>query len=154
VRRPFFLVLATGFGVGYSAVAPGTLGSLVGLLLSWLLSLAIGSVAIRAALLLALVLGSVPVCSWAASHFGRPDPSQVVLDELVAMPIALLLVPFTWQTATVGFLWFRLFDIVKPWPVAVVERWPGGWGIVADDVAAAVLAGVATLGTQFLCGWA
>ena len=72
---------------------------------------------------------------------GIKDPQFVVCDEFFAFPWVYLLVPVTWQTAVAGFALFRLFDIWKPGPVGWAERLPGGWGVMADDAVAGLLAG-------------
>jgi phosphatidylglycerophosphatase A len=87
-----------------------------------------------------IVLGAVGI--WSAGvaerHFGRTDPGAVVIDEVVGMLITLLLLPVNMTGACVGFLVFRLLDIIKPWPAGRLETLPGGIGIMADDAMAAV----------------
>ncbi len=79
------------------------------------------------------------------------DPGAVVLDEIVALPIVFLGAPaITWQVLVAGYLLFRLFDITKPGLVREIENLPGGWGIVADDVAAAALAWAALRGLMWI----
>lgn len=134
------LALATGLGVGYSPIGPGTIGSLWGLAIAGGLSAAGLSGVTLGLVCLPLVLVGVPICGRAARLLGRKDPRAVVFDELAALPLAFLGVDFTLHSAVVAFFTFRLFDITKPWPVSRMERWPGGWGVMADDVAAALLA--------------
>ena len=88
---------------------------------------------------LLLILG-VPICDKGAKLIGRKDPGEVVWDELAAMPIVYCTTPFHLKTAVIGFIWFRIFDIWKPWPIRNSQHWPGGWGIMVDDVIAAVFA--------------
>ena len=131
-------VVATGLGSGYSPVAPGTAGSAVGLLLFWpLRGLAwpwqLAAVAILS-VVGALAAGRV------AGKLGLEDPGLVVVDEVAGQWLTLVALPFTPVTALVGFLAFRAMDIVKPWPARDLERLHGGWGIVADDLAAGVYA--------------
>jgi phosphatidylglycerophosphatase A len=76
----------------------------------------------------------------AERHFVRADPSQVVIDEIVGMLMTLFLNPVGWGGAAIGFLLFRIADVVKPFPANRLERWPGGLGIMADDAMAAVYA--------------
>ena len=71
---------------------------------------------------------------------GRKDPGIVVIDEVVGQWVSLLFLPFTPATALVGFLLFRVMDVVKPWPARDFEAWPGGLGIMADDVMAGIYA--------------
>jgi phosphatidylglycerophosphatase A len=140
------LLLAAGFGVGYVPGLPGTLGTALGLVVSFgLLSAGVGWVAYALVTLALLAIG-VPICGWAARRLGRADPSLVVWDELASVPIVFLLVPWqpnrAWWVLLVGFAAHRFFDILKPWPIRCLERLPGGWGIVADDVVAAAFAQV------------
>jgi phosphatidylglycerophosphatase A len=139
VRPPqaFALAVATALGVGYVPYAPGTFGSAVGLLLWW--ALPSSSLAQAAAIVAIFVIGS-----WSGSvaerHFGREDPGQVVVDEVAGMLVTLFLVPVGWIGAIFGFFLFRISDIIKPYPANRLERLPGGIGIMADDVMAAVYA--------------
>lgn len=151
--------LATLGGLGDRLPAPGTTaGSLAGVVLyaaAWhLLAVPSSVVAVAGAVLLAAV--AVPACGREAARRGQGDPSAVVLDETAGQWVALgvwtLLDP---ATLTIGvlaasFLLFRLFDIVKPWPIRALERLPGGWGIVADDLAAGLAAGLVHLLLAFL----
>jgi phosphatidylglycerophosphatase A len=75
-----------------------------------------------------------------ASRLGLKDPGIVVVDEVVGQWVSLLLLPLTPVTVALGFLLFRLLDVVKPWPARDFERLPGGWGIMADDVMAGIYA--------------
>jgi phosphatidylglycerophosphatase A len=137
-RRTVPLALATVLGVGYAPVAPGTFGSAAGLLVWWPLHSA--SVGVQAAAIVALFA----IGSWSGSvaerHFGRTDPSQVVIDELMGMLITLFLNPVGWRGAAAAFLLFRLADVVKPFPANRFERLPGGVGVMADDAMAAIYA--------------
>ena len=81
------------------------------------------------------------ICGTAARDLRQHDPSQIVMDEFAAFPLGFLWVPLSVWSGVAGFIWFRLFDILKPWPVRRLENLPGGWGVMADDVAAAVCAG-------------
>jgi phosphatidylglycerophosphatase A len=132
------LVFATGFGSGYSPIAPGTAGSLVGLLLFW-------PVAGRPPAQVMALTAVVCVLAIAAAHhvartLGEKDPGLVVADEVAGQWVTLLLLPFTLGTAVAAFFLFRLMDVIKPWPARDLERLPGGWGIVADDLMAGVYA--------------
>jgi len=134
-------VVATVFGSGYSAVAPGTAGSAVGVLLFWPMA----AIAWRwqaAASAVLFVVGSL-AAGRVARGVGRKDPGIVVVDEVVGQWVTLTALPFTPLTAALGFVLFRVMDIVKPWPARELESVPGGWGIMADDVAAAVYAHLA-----------
>ena len=131
-------VVATAFGSGYSPLAPGTAGSAVGLLLFWpMVALPWPWQAAASAVL--FVVGSF-AAGRVARRVGLKDPGIVVVDEVVGQWVTLTALPFTPLTAALGFLLFRAMDIVKPWPARDLERVPGGWGIMADDVAAGVYA--------------
>ena len=146
MKRRGALLLATAGGVGYVPFAPGTFGSMVGVALWAVLP---SSWVTQAIVIVALfVLGS-----WSGSvaehHFGRTDPSQVVIDEVVGILMTLFLNPVGWAGALAGFLIFRLSDIVKPYPSNRFERLPGGVGVMADDAMAAVYANLALR----ICVW-
>jgi phosphatidylglycerophosphatase A len=134
-------VVATVFGSGYSAVAPGTVGSALGVLLFWPMA-AVAWPWQAAASAVLFVVGSL-AAGRVARRVGRKDPGIVVVDEVVGQWVTLTALPFTPVTAGLGFLLFRAMDIVKPWPARDLERVPGGWGIMADDVAAGVFAHLA-----------
>jgi phosphatidylglycerophosphatase A len=131
-------VVATAFGSGYAPFAPGTAGSAVGLLLFWPMAALPWPWQAAAAAVLFLV-GSL-AAGRVARRVGLKDPGIVVVDEVVGQWVTLAALPFTPVTAAVGFLLFRVMDVVKPWPARDLERVPGGWGIMADDVAAGIYA--------------
>ena len=138
LRDPGHL-LAFGFGSGFAPVAPGTWGSLIGIipawwLFSWPLSVQVG-------VLTVLFCIGVLVCHRAALVLGVADPKMVVFDEIVAVMVTLMFCSQTIIGFFVGFCAFRFFDIVKPWPVSLIDRCvKGGFGIMLDDVAAAIYA--------------
>ena len=131
------LLVAVGCGLGYAPFAPGTFGSLAGLPLAW----GIQQLPEWGQWLAPLVcfLVGVPICGVAARGLGLKDPGAVVFDEIAAFSVVFLVLPDKMNLATgaMGFVLFRVFDILKPWPVRQLERLPEGWGIMADDFAAA-----------------
>ena len=131
-------MIATGFGAGYSPIAPGTAGSLVGLALFWPLQLATPWVQLLVTA--AAYLTGVAASARLAQRLGRKDPGAAVVDEVVGMWLSLLFLPFTPATAAAGFLLFRVLDVFKPYPARQLESLPGGWGIMTDDVMAGVYA--------------
>lgn len=131
-------VLATGLGSGYSPIAPGTAGSIVGIALYW--PLATRPVVEQLVALALLVLLGVPAAGQVARRGGRKDPGLVVVDEVAGVWATLVFLPFTMPTAVAGFLLFRVMDVLKPYPARDLERLPGGWGIMADDLMAGVYA--------------
>ena len=96
-----------------------------------------------------VVLTAILLCGVAAAFIGKKDPSEVILDEFAAMPLVFLFNPHVYGGATslvfilLGFLFFRLFDITKPFGIKALEKLPGGFGIVLDDVMAAIYANLA-----------
>ncbi len=140
--------LAFGFGTGLAPVAPGTFGSLPGILLFWL-TLDFGLyVQLGVAVTLALV--GVWLCGESARRIGVHDHGGIVWDEIVGMYITLLAAPVTLTGWALAFVAFRLFDIVKPWPIRDLDHSiHGGLGIMLDDLVAALYAAL-LLG---LYGW-
>ena len=136
-------VFVCTFGyIGYAPVAPGTIGSLAGLLvhagLRWS-----GAGHLAEALVIAVLF---VVGVWSGTHaeryFGGTDPGPGVIDEVVGMLMTLYLVPTSWTLAAVGFIVFRALDVVKPYPAGRFERLHGGLGMMADDAMSAVYSNV------------
>jgi len=100
-----------------------------------------------------LILAGIPICHRAAQLLATDDPGSVVYDEIIAMPIVFLAVPLNWGNAIAGFLLFRLFDISKPPPISQLEKLHGGFGVMADDVMAALYASIALVLTCLILGW-
>lgn len=126
-------VLATFFGAGLFPVAPGTAGSWVALPLAAIAAL---HPAIGLLLVALLVILGVPAATRTARDIGREDPGCVVIDEAAGMTLAAVAITPDWSHLLAAFLLFRLIDVVKPWPCRRLERLSGGWGIMADDLAA------------------
>ncbi|HEX6571788.1 MAG TPA: phosphatidylglycerophosphatase A, partial [Steroidobacteraceae bacterium] len=138
LREPVHL-LALGFGSGLAPVAPGTFGSIVGLLLA-LLVLQAGWWAAAGAALLASI-GGVWICGESARRLGVHDHPAIVWDEIAGMMIVMLAAPATWWGVALAFALFRLFDVWKPWPIREVDHgMRGGAGIMLDDILAALWA--------------
>jgi len=139
------LIATVGF-IGYTPLAPGTLGSLAIALVFLLLPpyLPIWPQVIGLLILFALAVWSAQ--EMAAAHrqmtSGKIDPQEVVIDEVVGMAVTLALVPLNFKTIGLGLLLFRIFDVTKPFPVRRFEKLPGGWGIVMDDVMAGIYANI------------
>jgi len=132
-------VLATAFGLGHVPLAPGTAASAAAAL-AYSLALHRLSWPLYAALVLLLFFGGIAVSGRTAAELGRPDPGLIVIDEVCGQLIALAFLPSGWLPVLVSLALFRFFDIIKPWPIRRLERWPGGWGIMADDAAAGLAA--------------
>lgn len=144
------IALSTFFGCGYFPKAPGTIGSLAGILTAALFH---AGGAGRLMLLIISIL-VFPVAVWAstvaARALGRKDPGEVVIDEVLGQWVTLLgAAVWTWKTYLAAFLLFRLFDIWKPQPVRKAESLPEGLGIVSDDVLAGIYGAlILYIGTQ------
>lgn len=143
VRRGLAVWLATGFGVGFVPVAPGTAGAALGVLLAWGLDRL--GLAFEMPIVLGLCAIGVPICTRAARDLGgRKDPGSIVLDEIASVPITFFLVPLDSLAVVVaGFALHRLFDVTKPPPTRAIERLPEGLGIMADDWMAGVYSNIA-----------
>jgi phosphatidylglycerophosphatase A len=139
------LLLATWFGCGYAPVAPGTAGSLAAMVIAIAIHAAYG--AGRGTLLLMAAILLVPGI-WAAGLIAkrerREDPPIVVVDEVIGQWVTLAgASTLNWKSYLAAFALFRILDVWKPPPVRQLERLPGGWGIVADDVMAGVYGALA-----------
>ena len=133
-------LIATGFGIGHLPWVPGSWGSLLALLCGWEIVAAGGWVALAAAAIIAFALG-VWASARVAGASGLHDPRFVVIDEIAAQWLVLLAAPLDGRWYAAAFLLFRVFDIVKPWPIRLIERRvAGGLGIMLDDVMAAIYA--------------
>lgn len=135
--------LATGLGAGLSPVAPGTMGALIALPPAWVISWLGGPWLLLGATAVIFALG-VGVSDAYRRAVGRDDPGEVVIDEVAGQWLTLVVAPLDPIAYAFGFLAFRVFDIAKPWPVGLIDRRVGGGlGIMADDIAAGALAGLA-----------
>jgi len=142
------------FGLGLLPLAPGTWGSLppaaIFALLAYLQAPAIAIEIVMAVLVLAGSVVCVMFAPTIAATVGKEDPGEVVADEfagqaLVFIPASLLIQFQPLLIAGLGFVFFRLFDIAKPWPIRKLEKLPNGWGILADDLLAGVYAAILLL---------
>ena len=136
------ILLATGFYLGKIPVAPGTAGSLLGVLGCLVLSKIQLSLAVLAAVI--FIFLAIQIAAEAVKILKETDPGCIVIDEIAGMMIVLLGLPFNWATVAIGFIFFRILDILKPFPIGHLERrFTGGVGVVIDDVAAGILANIA-----------
>ena len=134
------LFICTFGYIGYAPIAPGTAGSIAGLALYGALRAAGVSLWGDLAIIAVLFAAGVWSGSLAERHFGGTDPAPGVVDEVVGMLVTLWALPATWTIALLGFVVFRVLDVVKPWPARRLEGLHGGLGMMADDVMAAVYA--------------
>lgn len=133
--------IATAGYSGYVPFAPGTVGSAVGLVV-YLLVWWAQSPVVELALILALFGAGVWAGTTAERYFGGVDPGPIVLDEVVGMLITLAFIPVGLSGALAGFVLFRIFDVIKPFPANRLEALHGGLGVMADDAMAAVYANI------------
>jgi phosphatidylglycerophosphatase A len=133
--------VATVAYCGYFPIAPGTVGSAVGLVF-YALVWWTGSWTVEAGLILAVFAAGVWAGTTAERFFGGIDPGPIVIDEVVGMLITLAFIPVGWSAALAGFVLFRIFDVVKPYPADQFERLRGGLGVMADDAMAGVYANI------------
>jgi phosphatidylglycerophosphatase A len=131
--------LATGFGSGLAPFAPGTAGTLVGVVIC-LLCITLPW-PMRLLIVIALSVLSIYVSEQAEKIYNKKDDQRIVIDEIVGLQITMLPVAITVLHLCVGFVLFRIFDILKPFPINNLQRLPGGWGVVIDDVGAGIYAG-------------
>jgi len=141
--------LAFGLGTGLSPYAPGTWGAVLALPLAWGLHLA-GPVAYIVVTLVVCVSG-IWICGRAARRLEVHDHPGINFDEVAGQLVACAMVPLDWRWFVLSFVFFRLFDILKPWPIGWLDRrLGGGTGIMADDIAAGVIAGAIMWGLAIL----
>ena len=130
-------LIATVFFVGFCPIAPGTAASLLALPIYYFLRES-------PYVYLLITIGLLVVGFWSSSRaekeFGRKDPGEIVIDEFSAMLIVFLFIPFQVKLMVIGFFLFRIFDILKFPALKRLERLPKGYGIMLDDIAAAILA--------------
>ena len=134
--------IAFGFGAGFTPVAPGTAGTLVAIPLYLLLAGL--PLPYYAALTAVLFVVGIPLCTSVSRDLGVHDHGGIVWDEIVGYLVTMIAAPPGGLAIVLGFLFFRLFDILKPWPIRAIDRAVGGGlGIMVDDLVAGVFAAVA-----------
>jgi phosphatidylglycerophosphatase A len=147
------LFIATCGYLGYVPVAPGTFGSAAGLVVFFMIRGA-GIPGLELAAIVVLMALGIWSGTVAEHHFGGVDPAPVVIDEVVGMLITLAFLPVSVAGAIVGFVVFRVFDVIKPWPSARFEHLPGGLGVMADDGMAAIYGNLVMHGLVWVApGW-
>jgi phosphatidylglycerophosphatase A len=151
------------FGLGLLPVAPGTWGSLPSaVVFGFLAQFKADALTIVTVLTALIGLGSFVCIKFSpavAAMTGKKDPGEIVADEMAGQAVTFLAFPFAsmagcsagqaWLVAAGGFILFRIFDITKPWPIKSIEKLPGGWGILLDDL----LAGVYAAAVLITCFW-
>lgn len=131
--------LACGFGLGLAPVAPGTFGTLMGIPICLLYSPLSWFWQFLAVLALSVL--SIYISGCAEEIYQKIDDQRIVIDEIIGFQVTMLPVTITVWHLGVGFVLFRIFDIWKPFPLQNLQKLPGGWGVVLDDVGAGIYAG-------------
>lgn len=135
--------LASGFGAGLSPIAPGTMGTLVAVPLWAIFASFLPLWGYLLLIIIASIIG-ITICQKASDELGVHDHGGIVWDEFVGLWITMLFAPVSWASAILGFLLFRFFDVLKPWPIkAIDEKVSGGFGIMFDDIIAGIFALIA-----------
>jgi phosphatidylglycerophosphatase A len=152
--RRLALLTATWGYIGFAPIAPGTVGSAAGVALFYLVR-AIDVPWVEPLLIIGLYATGVWAASSVEQQLGRTDPGVVVIDEVVGMLITLAWIPVTPLGAFVGFLVFRVLDVVKPWPSRQLESLHGGFGIMSDDAMAGLYGNLVMRGLVLVApaGW-
>jgi phosphatidylglycerophosphatase A len=141
MKKSIITFLATGTYTGYIPVMPGTFGTLWGVPLAFLSS-KMGAMS-QAALTIGVFFASIYIAGEECGRRGEKDPSSIVIDEVAGYLTAFFLLPFTAFNAILVFILFRFFDILKPYPIGLVDRRVGGGtGVVLDDILAGAYAGI------------
>ena len=132
-------IIGSAFGSGYSPVAPGTVGSLVAIVAIWLLpAMSLSTLIVTCFIFFAIGVWAATICEKDWGH----DAHRIVWDEVVGMMISIAALPKQWAIYIAAFCLFRFFDIVKPFPANVSQRLPKGWGVMVDDIIAALYTNV------------
>jgi phosphatidylglycerophosphatase A len=144
-------LIAFGFGSGLAPKAPGTVGTLLGLPLFWLIAAITPDISSQIIFLIATFLLGVWACGRTGRALGVADHGGMVWDEIVAFALVLMFSPTGWLWIALAFALFRLFDILKPWPIRFADtHLKNGFGVMFDDLLAAVYAIAALKGLQWL----
>ncbi len=142
VKKRILEALATGLYLGKIPKAPGTFGTLLGIPLAWLMATYLSPVAYMIGTIIFLLF-SIVVAELYERLFVVHDAKEIVIDEVIGYIIAMTWLPLTWQSFLAAFVVFRIFDILKPGPIRVIDqRVKGGLGTVLDDVAAGLVTSI------------
>ena len=143
------LFFATGFGVGFSPIVPGSMGTLVAIPIYYFLSSTLFSPFYELTLF-AFFFFSIWTAGQAERYWGNKDDRRIVIDEIMGFLVTMLWIPKSPLSIVTGFILFRIFDILKPFPIRRLERVKSGFGVVLDDVLAGVYANIVL---QLLSAW-
>jgi len=149
--RKTVLLLSSWFGSGLMPIAPGTFGTLAAVPPAIIIYY-FGTVPSVISLIVI-----IPLAVWTSNVtqklLGKDDPSEIVIDEVAGFFVTVFLLPFSWLSFTLGFLLFRVFDILKPFPIGIIDKKiKGGTGIVLDDIVAGIYANICVRVVQAIFG--
>ncbi|MFC1503215.1 phosphatidylglycerophosphatase A [Pseudomonadota bacterium] len=152
LKNPWHL-LATGFGSGLSPIVPGTMGTVASIPF-YLLLIQLPFAAYLLITIIAAIIG-ITICQKTSDDMGVHDHGSIVWDEFVGFWITMAIAPaLSWQWVLAGFILFRFFDMVKPWPISWLDKHVhGGFGIMIDDILAGFMAMIALWGVGYWLGW-
>ena len=153
--RKLILFFATGFGSGYLPCVPGTYGTVVGMLISICTYFVFPDNFVKVDIIIFLVMfiPSILISGKAEQYFGVKDAQQIVIDEMMGYWLSIMFHPFSVSLVIAAFILFRLFDIIKPFPIGFIQRLKGGVGVVADDLMAAVYVNICLTLGSLLAGY-
>ena len=139
MKNRLITILASFFYLGYSPIAPGTMGTIGAIPLYYLLTAYLTNIQYLIAAIILTVFGII-ISFEAVALYNEDDAKEIVIDEVVGYLVTMILIAPNTLNIVLGFFLFRFFDIVKPFPVRRFERLRGGYGVVMDDVAAGIMA--------------
>ena len=144
------LLLATGFGIGLLPIAPGTFGSMLGIILFLAIAHLYLPIFWLGLIILILYFVSYLAVQSALKIIKRSDPGEIVIDEVLGMMLVMMVIPPEPRWAFLAFILFRMFDILKPWPINLVDsKLKNALGVMLDDFMAALYAGIIIVGIRF-----
>jgi phosphatidylglycerophosphatase A len=139
LKEKMFLIIGSGLGLGYSPIMPGTCGTLLGIPIFYLLKE--NNIGFIIFTLILFFIG-ISASNFISIKFKQKDPSFIVIDEIVGFLIAAMFIEFSILNIALIFVFFRLFDIIKPFPIKKLEKLSLGWGVMSDDVLAGIYANI------------
>jgi len=134
--KRILLLIATFFNIGRMPLAPGTWASMVTMLTFYFIYPTLESFWAKIISLIIIFLIGIPAAGYAERYFQKKDPGQCVIDEVAGQMVCLILIPYSFSYYLAAFFIFRFFDIIKPFPIRLIEKFPHGFGIMADDIIA------------------
>jgi len=151
--KKLYILLGTVVGVGYIPFCPGTLGTLVGVVIYLVFRNFFPQTISYIIMLAVFLIGGIWISGKCNQYFEGDDNSSIVIDELVGFLITMFLVPFSFRFLLLGFILFRVIDITKPFKIGKIEKVSGGWGIMGDDIAAGILANLIIQALRTMLAW-